>query len=295
MTQNLTYRFFISSVIRGLEKEREIVERVISREHNAKMSEKFVGNNPSKQMIQEELAKCDVYIGIFDTIWGEIPITDNPEKLSITALEYYEAERLKLPQFVIVSRNMNKEKELTTFLNKIGVFENGQNWNRYQDHIELAEIVTAFLPNLVQQISRKSVKVNHVIPPRNNFVQPIELQILEILYQPEETIRKIFEANKGNSGGDFANIKIFEGINNLVIKIPNDEFSLALKKLFDDGIIFFDWIPQGNNPINMIHVGPRDSFHNDEFETGINQMVEQTKKLITDHGWRLIGDTFSKN
>ena len=81
------YKFFISSVIEGLEKERKAVADIIRRDHVAKMSEKFLGNESSKELIKRELRGCDCYIGIFDKRWGTVPKDDNPEKLSITALE----------------------------------------------------------------------------------------------------------------------------------------------------------------------------------------------------------------
>ena len=42
---------------------------------------------------------------LFDKIWGTVPKKDNPDDLSITALEYMEAKELGLPVFILVSGN----------------------------------------------------------------------------------------------------------------------------------------------------------------------------------------------
>ena len=112
----------------------------------------------------------------------------------------------------------------------------------------------------------------------------LESQLLKIFRDPEETIRQIFETKKEDKS-DFINIKIFEDINNLLFNKSDDDFSLALRKLRDEGLIHFDWIADGNAQKNMIRVGPEDSFHKNNFLKGVNQMVSLTKELITDRGW----------
>lgn len=45
-----------------------------------------------KEIIEQKIHDCDYYLGIFDRRWGYVPPDNNPEKLSVTAIEYQRAK-----------------------------------------------------------------------------------------------------------------------------------------------------------------------------------------------------------
>lgn len=49
-----------------------------------------------------DVANCDIYVGIFAWRYGYIPNEDNPDRLSITELEYRHAKRRKKPRLVFL-------------------------------------------------------------------------------------------------------------------------------------------------------------------------------------------------
>ena len=57
-------------------------------------AEYFINVLDSPQALEKEVDKCDGYIGIFHKKWGFVPEKDNPNKLSVTAIEYERAKNL---------------------------------------------------------------------------------------------------------------------------------------------------------------------------------------------------------
>ena len=195
------YAFFISSVVDSLKRERNAVADVISRDHVAIRSEKFIGNESSREIIQKNINQCHCYIGIFDKEWGTVPKKDNPDNLSITALEYTEAKELELPVFILVSSNKEKEKELDSFLKKIGELEKGENWNKYSTPEELSGVLASYIPELVNQIEKKPVtlpKINEKIIEHNQKYAVID-SLIDGIYEKPIYFEQIFKKIQNNN------------------------------------------------------------------------------------------------
>ena len=106
------------------------------------MSEMMIDvHNTPRQAIEKRIETCNIYIGVFDRRWGQIPTINNPEKLSVTAIEYKKARELGLARLVLVS-SAEKEPELQNFLKSISTFETGNWHHRYNDLIQLTAIVS---------------------------------------------------------------------------------------------------------------------------------------------------------
>jgi hypothetical protein len=50
-----------------------------------------------------DVAACDIYVGVIGWHYGYIPDKDNPQKKSITELEYRQADKSNLPCLVFLS------------------------------------------------------------------------------------------------------------------------------------------------------------------------------------------------
>jgi hypothetical protein len=93
-------RIFISSTYLDLKPERQAVEQVLHRMKDvAAIAMEFFGSRPEtpKQVSLDEVARSDLYVGIFGERYGYI---DPESGLSITELEYREAVKRRLPCLV---------------------------------------------------------------------------------------------------------------------------------------------------------------------------------------------------
>jgi hypothetical protein len=104
-----------------------------------------------KEVIERKIDECDCYLGIFDKRWGYVPPDNNPEKLSVTAIEYQRSKNNRIPRLILVSKK-EKDKELQEFIDKISGYENGEWRNDYEDETELLRLVTRGIPKLVSQL-----------------------------------------------------------------------------------------------------------------------------------------------
>jgi Domain of unknown function (DUF4062) len=95
------HRQEVSSVIRRLGHEAIGME-----DYNAE------GSRPLDKCLAD-VARCDAYVGIFGWRFGFIPAQDNPEGLSITALEYRKARELNKPLFIFLQNPQNANAALT--------------------------------------------------------------------------------------------------------------------------------------------------------------------------------------
>ena len=89
-------RFYISSTFDDLQDYRKAVYAMLRKlRHDAVAMEDYVAKDqrPLDKCL-EDVAACDVYIGIFSWRYGYIPPKDNPQHKSITELEYRKAEEL---------------------------------------------------------------------------------------------------------------------------------------------------------------------------------------------------------
>lgn len=154
--KNTAYKFFISSVMNTFLDYREAAAEVIARnEHVPLRAEKFIGWEPSVDMINEKIRNSHCYIGIFHKKWGWVPPNNNPKQLSVTALEYTIAKEIGLPYVLLVS-NLPKDEKLQQFLNEIGDYESGKWFCHYNEKSEMTGILGSLIAPLVEKIESKS-------------------------------------------------------------------------------------------------------------------------------------------
>ncbi len=134
------------------------------------MSEMMIDvHNTPRQAIEKRIETCNIYIGVFDRRWGQIPTINNPEKLSVTAIEYKKARELGLARLVLVS-SAEKEPELQNFLKSISTFETGNWHHRYNDLIQLTAIVSLAIAGLnLEESKGKSSHKNNMESDREIF------------------------------------------------------------------------------------------------------------------------------
>ena len=63
----------------------------------------------------EDVATCDLYVGIFAHRYGHVSNHDNPERRSITELEYRHAEALGFPLLVFLLEELGRERLVSFF------------------------------------------------------------------------------------------------------------------------------------------------------------------------------------
>lgn len=194
------FRVFISSTVNDLKEERSIIKDIITSSGNVPvMSEMTIDiHNPPRQAIEKQIETCDCYVGVFHRRWGYVPTRDNPEKLSVTAIEYEKARKLGLPRLVLIS-SAEKEPELQNFLDNISRFETGDWRNKYNNLIELTTIVSQAISRLnVEEYKRKSSSKNNIESDREIFkaanilkkVQARESESTEVSYILLDNIQK---------------------------------------------------------------------------------------------------------
>jgi tetratricopeptide (TPR) repeat protein len=97
-------RIYVSATYGDLKEHREKVYRVLRQlGHDAVAMEDYVAadQRPLAKCL-EDVAACDLYLGIFAHRYGYIPEYDNPDRRSITELEYRHAEALGKPRLVFL-------------------------------------------------------------------------------------------------------------------------------------------------------------------------------------------------
>lgn len=97
-------RVYISSTVQDLKEYRESVTNVLRRcGFNVESMEKYPARDERpKTACEADAAGCDVYVGIFAWRYGYIPPDENPERKSITELEYVAAGKAGKPRFVFL-------------------------------------------------------------------------------------------------------------------------------------------------------------------------------------------------
>jgi len=100
----MTSRAYVSATFKDLQAHRRIVQVVLKRfGYEDVAMEYYVAEDvrPRDKCLRD-VAECDLYVGIFAWRYGFVPETDNPEKLSITELEYRKAVELDKPRLLFV-------------------------------------------------------------------------------------------------------------------------------------------------------------------------------------------------
>ena len=97
-------RIYISSTYKDLKAHREVVYRTLRQlGHDVIAMEDYVATDvrPLDKCLQDVTA-CDLYVGIFAFAYGHIPATDNPDRASITELEYRKAGTAGVPRLIFM-------------------------------------------------------------------------------------------------------------------------------------------------------------------------------------------------
>jgi len=136
-------KVFISSTMDDLQEERMAVADAINKKifWEAKYAESFTARTESpREVCLEEVRDSHIYIGIFKDRYGYIPSLNNPRGYSAAILEYYEAEKKKMPIFIFIDKNDNKrESKLIEFIKVITDFDKGHWRKEYSTTDELVQ------------------------------------------------------------------------------------------------------------------------------------------------------------
>jgi hypothetical protein len=97
-------RIYLSSTFVDLKAHREAVYRQLrSMQHDVIAMEDYVARDdrPAAQCLRD-VVRSDLYVGLFAWRYGFIPAQNNPGSLSITELEYRQAEAKSIPRLVFL-------------------------------------------------------------------------------------------------------------------------------------------------------------------------------------------------
>jgi hypothetical protein len=97
-------RVYLSSTVQDLKDYRESVTNVLRKcGFDVEAMEKHPARDERpKAACEADAAGCDLYVGVFAWRYGYVPTDDNPERKSITELEYLAAEKAGRPRFVFL-------------------------------------------------------------------------------------------------------------------------------------------------------------------------------------------------
>src|SRR5215469_1615969 len=118
-------RIYISSTYIDLKDYRELVFRTLRQlGHDAVAMEDYVATDtrPLEKCLQD-VATCDLYVGIFAFHYGYVPDRDNPDRKSITELEYLKAGLIGVPRLVFLVKDGAAWP--TTFVDALNSEDNG--------------------------------------------------------------------------------------------------------------------------------------------------------------------------
>lgn len=95
---------YLSSTYQDLRPHREAVYRVLAkmRFRVTAMEDYVARDDRMVGQVVKDVAACDIYVGIFAWRYGYIPPDGNPQRLSVTVLEYREAEKLTKPRLLFL-------------------------------------------------------------------------------------------------------------------------------------------------------------------------------------------------
>lgn len=190
-------KVYISSTDEDLKEYRKAVYRALRRlGHDAVAMEDYVatGQHPPLAKCLADVADCDWYVGIFAWRYGYVPDEGNPERRSITELEYRQAKELGKPCFVFLlsedvawlPRYMDALTGEGEGGRKIGElrqqFKNTKELSFFQNPDELASLVSAS----VSRWEREQSKSNTLAGERSRKV--LEFTDLSFRQRFEELI-----------------------------------------------------------------------------------------------------------
>ena len=97
-------RAYISSTVEDLAGYRQAVAEALRNcGCDVESMEKYASRDDRpKKACEDDVKKCNIYVGIFAWRYGHVPDDDNPEAKSITELEYLAAGNAQIPRFVFL-------------------------------------------------------------------------------------------------------------------------------------------------------------------------------------------------
>lgn len=95
---------YLSSTYQDLKAHRDAVYGVLTKmKFRVVAMEDYVArDNRMVEQVLQDVAACDIYVGVFAWRYGHIPADGNPEGLSVTELEYREAEEKRKPRLLFL-------------------------------------------------------------------------------------------------------------------------------------------------------------------------------------------------
>jgi hypothetical protein len=132
----------------------KILRTIIQTENLPIMAENFMETGSPKEVIETKIDECDCFIGILHKKWGYVPLEGNPQRLSVTAIEYEIARSKEKPSLVFIS-TIEKERELKEFVERISDYTSGVYHIRYSDTNDLIRQVALGIHVLIGKVQTK--------------------------------------------------------------------------------------------------------------------------------------------
>ncbi len=122
------YNIFISSTIDDLKEARAGVDQELQEMEifePVRVEKLPASEETSRRVCLREVADADAVVLILKERYGFVPEGNNPDKLSVTHLEYREARRLKKPVFAFFADGAQPETQLSSFIRELSDFDEG--------------------------------------------------------------------------------------------------------------------------------------------------------------------------
>lgn len=178
-------KIYISSTYNDLKEYREAVYRMLRKlKHDVIAMEDYVAADirPQKKCLTD-VAKSDIYVGLLAWRYGYIPEEDNPEKKSITELEYCQAGSSNLPRLIFLAERDAPWPD--NFKDSItGDGERGQRISVFRDDVEKQHCVNYFripdhLAGLVIAGVQQCIEDQRLQSSKANSVQQVMREALQ--------------------------------------------------------------------------------------------------------------------
>ena len=133
------FRIFISSTVEELRDARDAVDRTLEALEAfepRRVEELPAIEDPSQTLCLDEIGAAEAVVLIIGKRYGFVPAKGNPEKLSVTHLEYREARRKGRPVFAFLQECGDREESAGRFVKEIEDFAQGvfrKKWNSLED------------------------------------------------------------------------------------------------------------------------------------------------------------------
>ncbi len=179
-------KIYLSATYNDLKACRDAVYRILRKlRHDVIAMEDYVATDayPLHKCL-DDVASCDIYVGLVGWRYGYIPEQDNPERKSITALEYLQAGQSGLPRLLFLAdRDAPWPDEFRD--SNTGDGEGGRRIAAFRAELEQATLVSHFrtpdhLAGLVSVAVQRHLAEKPVAPPKaRTRIQQAKCRALE--------------------------------------------------------------------------------------------------------------------